>query len=34
LVFEEGRVTGDGPPTTLAESHPVYRRMSELQQLG
>jgi subfamily B ATP-binding cassette protein MsbA len=34
LVFEEGRITGDGAPATLAESHPVYRRMSELQQLG
>lgn len=34
LVFEEGRITGDGPPAELAQSHPVYRRMSELQRLG
>jgi subfamily B ATP-binding cassette protein MsbA len=34
LVFEEGRITGDGSPAALAETHPVYRRMSELQQLG
>jgi len=34
LVFEEGRITGDGTPTQLAETHPVYQRMCELQQLG
>lgn len=33
LVFEEGRITGDGPPAALAETHPVYQRMSELQKL-
>ena len=34
LVFEEGRITGDGTPAALARSHPVYRRMCELQKLG
>jgi subfamily B ATP-binding cassette protein MsbA len=34
LVFEEGRITGDGTPKQLAETHPVYRRMVELQKLG
>ncbi|MCS7090882.1 MAG: ABC transporter ATP-binding protein [Verrucomicrobiota bacterium] len=34
LVFEEGRITGDGPPDQLAQSHPVYRRLWELQRLG
>ncbi len=34
LVFEEGRVTGDGAPEALAQSHAVYRRMCELQKLG
>jgi ATP-binding cassette, subfamily B, bacterial MsbA len=33
LVFEEGRITGDGTPEELAQSHPVYRRMCELQRL-
>jgi len=34
LVFEAGRITGDGTPAALAESHPGYRRMVELQKLG
>ena len=34
LVFEEGRVTGDGAPEALSQSHSVYRRMCELQKLG
>lgn len=34
LVFEEGRITGDGAPEELATRHPVYRRMLELQRLG
>jgi subfamily B ATP-binding cassette protein MsbA len=34
LVFEAGRITGDGAPETLANCHPVYRRMVELQKLG
>lgn len=34
LVFEEGRITGDDAPATLARTHPVYRRMCELQRLG
>jgi subfamily B ATP-binding cassette protein MsbA len=34
LVFEEGRITGDGTPDKLAQSHAVYRRMCELQKLG
>ena len=34
LVFEEGRITGDGPPEILIESHPAYKRMSELQRLS
>jgi subfamily B ATP-binding cassette protein MsbA len=33
LVLEEGCITGDGPPELLAESHPVYRRLLELQRL-
>jgi len=34
LVFEGGRITGDGTPEALAQSHPAYRRMVELQKLG
>jgi subfamily B ATP-binding cassette protein MsbA len=34
LVFESGRITGDGTPAALAASHAVYQRMSELQRLG
>lgn len=34
LVFENGRITGDGTPEALAQSHPAYRRMVELQKLG
>lgn len=34
LVFEAGRITGDGAPEELAHSHPGYRRMVELQKLG
>jgi subfamily B ATP-binding cassette protein MsbA len=34
LVFEEGRITGDGAPEVLGGTHPVYSRMSELQRLG
>jgi subfamily B ATP-binding cassette protein MsbA len=34
LVFEHGRITGDGTPDALAQSHPVYRRMVELQKLA
>ena len=34
LVFEHGRITGDGTPAALADSHPAYRRMVELQKLG
>jgi subfamily B ATP-binding cassette protein MsbA len=33
LVFENGRVTGNGSPEQLAASHAVYRRMNELQRL-
>lgn len=34
LVFEEGRITGDGPPDLLAHTHPTYRRLLELQRVG
>ena len=34
LVFEQGRITGDGAPEALAQSHAGYRRMVELQKLG
>lgn len=34
LVFEDGHITGDGVPAELAKSHPLYRRMCELQRLG
>ncbi|RME92086.1 MAG: ABC transporter ATP-binding protein [Verrucomicrobia bacterium] len=34
LVFEQGRITGDGPPETLRRTHATYRRMQELQQLA
>jgi subfamily B ATP-binding cassette protein MsbA len=34
LVFESGRITGDGTPAELNTTHPVYQRMSELQRLG
>ena len=33
LFFEAGRVTGDGSPAVLRETHPAYRRLCELQQL-
>ena len=34
LVFEAGRIVGDGTPADLAQNHSVYRRMLELQKLG
>jgi len=34
LVFEHGRITGDGTAESLVQTHPVYRRMSELQKLA
>lgn len=34
LVFEQGRITGDGAPDELAESHAAYRHMYELQRVG
>ncbi len=34
LVFEQGRITGDGTSEELAQTHAVYRRMVELQRLG
>ncbi len=34
LVFEAGRITGDGSSAELARTHPVYRRMCERQKLG
>jgi subfamily B ATP-binding cassette protein MsbA len=34
LVFEEGRITGDGAPDVLAQTHPAYQRMAQLQKLG
>jgi ATP-binding cassette, subfamily B, bacterial MsbA len=34
LVFEEGRVTGDGTPELLGRTHRVYQRMCELQRLA
>jgi subfamily B ATP-binding cassette protein MsbA len=33
LVFEEGRITGDGSPEELGRTHATFRRMTELQQL-
>jgi subfamily B ATP-binding cassette protein MsbA len=33
LVFEEGRVTGDGTVEELNRTHATFRRMTELQQL-
>ncbi len=33
LVFEEGRITGDGSPEELRRTHAGFRRMIELQQL-
>jgi len=33
LVFEEGRITGDGAPEELRRTHAGFRRMIELQQL-
>jgi len=32
LVFEKGRITGDSSPELLAQTHPGYQRMCELQQ--
>ena len=34
LVFEHGKITGDGTPAELAQNHPTYQRMVELQKLG
>lgn len=34
LVFDQGRITGDGSPDHLARTHPIYQRMHQLQQLG
>lgn len=34
LVFEDGRITGDGSPESLARTHSGYQRMVELQRLG
>lgn len=34
LVFEQGRITGDGAPDHLARTHPIYQRMHQLQQLA
>jgi subfamily B ATP-binding cassette protein MsbA len=33
LVFEEGRITGDGTAAELNRTHETFRRMTELQQL-
>lgn len=33
LVFEGGRITGDGSPEELSKTHATFRRMTELQQL-
>lgn len=33
LVFEGGRITGDGTAAELKRTHPGFRRMAELQQL-
>lgn len=33
LVFEDGRITGDGSPQELSRTHAAFRRMTELQQL-
>lgn len=33
LVFEEGRITGDGTADELKRKHETFRRMTELQQL-
>lgn len=33
LIFEEGRITGDGSAEELKRTHAVFRRMTELQQL-
>ncbi|MCP5523941.1 MAG: ABC transporter ATP-binding protein [Verrucomicrobiales bacterium] len=34
LVFDQGRITGDGSPDHLARTHPIYQRMHQLQQLA
>jgi subfamily B ATP-binding cassette protein MsbA len=33
LVFEEGRITGDGTAEELKRTHETFRRMTDLQQL-
>jgi subfamily B ATP-binding cassette protein MsbA len=33
LVFEDGRITGDGTAEELNRTHATFRRMTELQQL-
>jgi len=33
LIFEEGRITGDGKPGELARTHAGYQRMLELQRM-
>ena len=34
LVFEGGRITGDGSHSELSANHAAYRRMCEMQRLG
>jgi subfamily B ATP-binding cassette protein MsbA len=32
LVFEQGRLTGDGPPRDILQNHPIASKMAELQR--
>jgi subfamily B ATP-binding cassette protein MsbA len=32
LVFEQGRLTGDGPPREILQNHPIASKMAELQR--
>ncbi|MEN9840914.1 MAG: hypothetical protein RL376_714 [Verrucomicrobiota bacterium] len=32
LVFEDGHITGDGPAATILETHPLARKMADLQR--
>jgi subfamily B ATP-binding cassette protein MsbA len=32
LVFEQGRLTGDGPPREILQNHPIASKMADLQR--
>jgi subfamily B ATP-binding cassette protein MsbA len=32
LVFDQGRITGDGPPREILQNHPIASKMADLQR--